>query len=186
MNALVPIEDQLKPAAGAEIAEQLHLLFSAMPMQAGSDPKTALTGYLIALQNRPLWAIEEAVKRFLRGEVAGASKKFCPRPPELAEIVADVLSPIVMAREADAKQEAEQRRKQEQVAQRTVEFSDEHRAKMKFMFAVLAKGLALQEADRVARASAFGIGTKRGIEEMMALGQEWSIPIPETMWSSVS
>lgn len=185
MNALAKIDDEFAPASGAEIAEHLHLLFSAMPMQAGSDPKTALAGYLVALQGRPAWAIEKAVTMFLRGEVDGASKKFCPRPPELAEVVGQVLSPVLDEREAKAKREAEETRRREQIASRETEFSDEHRAKMQFMFAVLRTGLALKQVDRVAEATAYKISTKRGIEEMVALGQEWGIPVPESLWRQI-
>lgn len=184
MNAVAKIDDEFVPASGAEIAEHLHLLFSAMPMQAGADPKTALSGYLIALQGRPGWAIEEAVKRFLRGEVDGASKKYCPRPPELAEIVAEVISPMVERKEAEAKKESEARRLREQIAERT-QFDDAHREKMRFMFSVLQAGLSLKQVDRVAAATARGIGTKAGIEEMMALGQEWGVSIPESLWRKI-
>lgn len=44
-------------------------------------------GYIGALQGFPIEAIAHGIRRFLRGEFEDLSKKFCPHPPELADIV---------------------------------------------------------------------------------------------------
>lgn len=48
--------------------------------------------YLIALEGVPLWALEEAYRRVLRGEAA-VSRQFMPKPPELRFLVNEVSRP---------------------------------------------------------------------------------------------
>lgn len=48
--------------------------------------------YLIALEGAPLWAVEEAYRRVLRGDAA-VSQRFMPTPPELRCLVNDISRP---------------------------------------------------------------------------------------------
>lgn len=49
---------------------------------------------MVALEGYPSWAIEAAVRKFLRGQVDGASKAFCPRPPEISAAVRSELEHV--------------------------------------------------------------------------------------------
>jgi hypothetical protein len=60
-----------------------------MPLPRGSDPAKAIFGYINALNGLPAEAIENGIRRFLRGECDEVSRKFCPHPPELAAICRD-------------------------------------------------------------------------------------------------
>ncbi len=43
-------------------------------------------------------------------------------------------------------------------------------------FAILVVGLERREVERVA------VANKRGLEDMVALAQEWRVPVPEAVW----
>lgn len=173
MQDITTTDGRLKPANGHEITEQLHLLFASLPLQAGSDPKTALSGYLIAMQGRPCWAIENAVRKFLRGEIAGASRKFCPRPPELAEAVVAEMAHVYEEIDTLRKREAVEEARRAQIAERYTVFPDEHRLRMKFNFTVLLAGMERHNPDAVANA------WNKGQAAMIDLGRAWGLPIPE-------
>lgn len=87
-------DPRLAPAGRDQMAEVLRRLWAGLPLRGGDEPKLVLVAYLAALDGYPLWAIEQAVQHFLRGEVAGQSDKFCPRPPELVAAVRAVLRPL--------------------------------------------------------------------------------------------
>lgn len=176
MNELARIDDRLIPASNAEIAEQLEILWEALPLPTGAKPEMRLTVYIMALQGWPLWAVKEAFKKFIRGEVKGASQKFCPRPPELGGAIYEIMLPY--HEEAERKRAAAiaEAKLREQLANRHSEFPPEHRVRMGFKMKVLSRGLALRQVERVAEAN------KRGIEDMIALGQEWGVPVPESLW----
>lgn len=62
-----------------------------MRFPPGVDAEKAIFGYIHALQGFPIQAIAEGIRRFLRGECEDVSRKFCPHPPELADIVRGVI-----------------------------------------------------------------------------------------------
>ncbi len=70
-------------------------LLSAFPMQAQSDTPMELrtAAYCEALADAPLWAVAEARRRILCGDVS-LGHNFAPSPPELANIVKMVLRPL--------------------------------------------------------------------------------------------
>lgn len=70
-----------------ELYEALGPLFETMPVPRGFDADKLLSGYVRAVGEFPLTAVTTAVEKFLRGEYDDFSKAFCPRPPELAEMV---------------------------------------------------------------------------------------------------
>jgi hypothetical protein len=63
-----------------------------MPLPRGTDPEKAVFGYMHALQGFPVEAIAYGIQRFLRGECEGINPRFCPHPPELANIVRGTLA----------------------------------------------------------------------------------------------
>lgn len=61
-------------------------LFTALPLPRGIDAEGLTDGYLIALEGLPLDALKSVVVKLIRG-VMPDQPKFCPRPPELAQMV---------------------------------------------------------------------------------------------------
>lgn len=78
----------------AEQTEQLNRIFRALPLRGGDEPAKMLEVYFDALDGYPVWALEQAVTRFIRGGVEKQSTQFCPRPPELARVVQSELQPV--------------------------------------------------------------------------------------------
>ena len=68
------------------MSEVLKFLFASLPLPRGTDPERAIFGYLTALSGLSLAAIENGIRKVLRGEADDVSRKFCPHPPELAAI----------------------------------------------------------------------------------------------------
>lgn len=93
-NLPTTTDPRLTPATAEQATRQLQLLFSNLPVKGGESPQAVMAGYLLAVESYPLWAIEAAVKAFLRHEVPGQSKAFCPRAPELSAAIKDVLAPV--------------------------------------------------------------------------------------------
>jgi hypothetical protein len=89
---MLSMEPRLKSATGLEIIEALNALFLSMSIQAGATKQGVLEGYVIALEGKPAWAIRDAVKAILRAEIEGLSRAFCPRAPELAGVVNDLVA----------------------------------------------------------------------------------------------
>jgi hypothetical protein len=55
------------------------------------DPDKAVTAYVAVCQGYPIEVINAAILKFLRGGFEHASKRFCPTPPELSDMLRDVL-----------------------------------------------------------------------------------------------
>jgi hypothetical protein len=64
-----------------------------MRFHPGVDPDKATFGYMQALNGFTIEAISHGIMKFLRGECEGVNPKFCPHPPELAQIVRAVVVP---------------------------------------------------------------------------------------------
>lgn len=77
------------------MAVELARLLAAFPSQQQSDTPAELrmAAYFEALEGVPAWAVGEARARILRGEVV-LDHRFCPTPPELANVVRIVLRPL--------------------------------------------------------------------------------------------
>lgn len=46
-----------------------------------------MKGYVIAVEGFPEWALGNTIRAYIRGIVAGQSRKYCPRAPELSAAV---------------------------------------------------------------------------------------------------
>jgi hypothetical protein len=64
-----------------EVKRALGILFASFPAQAMSEEtaEMRMTGFAIALDGIPAWAVQAAVKTYLQT----GSAKFAPTPPEL-------------------------------------------------------------------------------------------------------
>lgn len=145
-------------ATTAEIGEALKVLFNALPFQRGTDPQIAVLAYVEALQGLSSEAITEGVRKFLRGECDGISGKFVPTPPELARIcrTAVVPSRIPVERRVEAPQ-----------------MTRAERVRMEFKMSLLSAATGyVDRVDRLRDANA------HGLQSLVALGREWSVPVP--------
>ena len=88
------LAQHLAPASPADIGAVLALLQCAFPA-APMDPvaaKANVRAYAMALEEVPAFALEEAVRRVLKGE-AGLKGSFMPTPPQLREVANDASRP---------------------------------------------------------------------------------------------
>jgi hypothetical protein len=75
----------------------LRALFEAFPTGDRGDGMGALGTYIIAIDGYSLAAIQKAVMRLIRGEVAGVDERFLPTPAQLSKAVRyceDLLAPV--------------------------------------------------------------------------------------------
>ncbi len=64
----------------------LRPIFVSLPMPRGIDADALLAGYFVALESQPLEALQSVVIKLVKGTWS-EEVKFCPRPPELANMV---------------------------------------------------------------------------------------------------
>lgn len=64
----------------------LRPLFVSLPMPRGTDPEGLLEGYYVALDGLPLNAVQSVVTKLVKGTWS-EPVTFCPRPPELANMI---------------------------------------------------------------------------------------------------
>lgn len=58
-----------------------------------------MQAFRIALDDLPAWAVEQAVKAWLRGEVEGRSNvAFLPAPPQLRDLAKRAMAPVLAER----------------------------------------------------------------------------------------
>jgi hypothetical protein len=105
-----------------------------------------LAGYGVALAGYPRWAIANAARKFVRGEVAGQSLAFCPRPPELATVVRAEMMPVYRQVEREA-QAAAQRRDMAELRARPVP-TDASRQRVAALVADLHRDDAARGGDK--------------------------------------
>jgi hypothetical protein len=127
----------------------------------------------MGLEGLPGWAIEQTVRDFIQGKIERPARRKGALPT-VEEISAEARAYV--DKEA-SRQRAEISRK-EQLAERRSEFPEEHRERMGFKMSLLSMGLARQEVEKVAQANA------RGLDDLMALAQQWGVPIPESLFGS--
>lgn len=77
----------LAPGPASDTSNAIITLLGTFPSTGGND-KARANGFRIALEDLPAWAIEEAVKRWLRGEDGEGSENyaFAPSPPQLRRL----------------------------------------------------------------------------------------------------
>lgn len=119
MTQMTTLDPRLKPAEPQEIAEALRLLCSSLRAPDGSDTDMMLAAYGVALSGYPTWAIANAARKFVRGEIEGQSLAFCPRPPELGAAVRKEMEWVY--------REIERERRTARIARENAEFRREVR-----------------------------------------------------------
>lgn len=182
MNALATTNMRpLRAFTLDEARKPLLVLFAAYPepwADRGADraddlSNAKVSAYLMGLEGLPGWAIEQTVKEFIQGKIDRPARRKGALPT-VEEISAEAR--VHVEREG-SKQRAETARV-EQLAERKQEFPEEHRERMGFKMSVLSMGLARREVEKVAEANA------RGLDDMIVLGQQWGISVPESLWST--
>lgn len=180
MNALAPIAEQkaLIARTADESRQPLFILFAAYPepwsdkqAEKGDELMNAkVNAYLLGLDKLPRWAIHQAVTDFIQGRIERPARRrgALPTVEELA-----TEARIHIDREA-SKQRAEAVREEQSAPS---PFPEDHRLRMKFKYAVLLAGLHRKQVEKVRLAN------DRGFEDLIALAQEWRMPIPESFWS---
>lgn len=96
-------QHNLSSASPDEASNALRALLNAFPLAAHDDMRQVIGTYLMAIDGYCLAAIEKAVMRFIRGEVAGHDGKFMPTPAELGREVRyrqDLMTPPEPPRQA--------------------------------------------------------------------------------------
>lgn len=122
----------------------------------------------------PDQAIIEAAGRFRRGEVPDQNKTFAPSIAEFcteARRIAELLPYRAMAK----------------LPKPTPDYifvprdDPKTRARMGFKMAVLSASFGVKDgASRVVEAN------QRGLEDMIALGQTWGVPVPDEVWAQAN
>lgn len=81
-------EAVLAPGPAAEILEAVSPLLETFPTSSNTNSKARGMGFRIALEDLPAWCVQEAVKRWLRGEDGDGSENysFAPSPPQLRRL----------------------------------------------------------------------------------------------------
>lgn len=179
MNALVVhAQRPLRAFSVDEARKPLALLFAAYPepyqdrnATHGEELATAkVNAYMLGLEGLPAWAIEQAVCDFIQGKVDRRRKGALPTPEEVA-----AEARVHVEREG-SRQHAE-RVRAEQYAERRPIFPPEHRDRMGFKMSLLSVGLARRQVELVSQAN------ERGLDDLIALGQQWGVPVPESLFS---
>lgn len=146
--------------------QALTAMINSFP-QSAVNLKALLLTYDQALSGVPDQAIHDAAANFIAGRVSGQSLTFAP---SVAEFCSEARrTPVAAYRALPPPRRVDSWEPQPK----------EHRVRMGFKMSVLSAGLARQEVDRVAEAN------KRGLEDMIALGQEWGVVVPEEIWAQV-
>lgn len=147
-------------------------MLNAFPQQASADIRGLLLTYdedTTGIQDQ---AIIEAAQRFRRGLVASQSKTFAPSVAEFVQEARRVveLLPYRGRAQLSPPQRDDGYRREDRAT----------RVRMGFKMSVLSASFAIKNgADMVAEANA------RGLEDLIALGQQWGVPIPEELWSQL-
>lgn len=184
MNALAPTSGKLlRPLSMDEARDPLLLLFSAYPepysdKSAGQHDKmmaARVSAYMLGLEGLPGWAIEQAVKDFIQGRVERPARRK-GQLPTVEELSTEARGYV----EQEASRQRSEQLRREQLAERPSEFSDAHRTRMKFKMSLLSAAYCNphDRIDRLVEAN------RTGMDELMALAQEWKVPIPEELWSA--
>ncbi|WP_454686859.1 hypothetical protein [Agrobacterium leguminum] len=70
-----------------QVIEALNTLWITLPLRGVTDERGTLESYGFALEGNSVEAIRNTVNMLRRGEIADASKEWCPKAPKLAEYV---------------------------------------------------------------------------------------------------
>jgi hypothetical protein len=145
-------------------------LLNAFP-QSSSDPDLTLRTFEAVLKDIPAQAVIEASERFMSGLVPEQSDTFAPSPAKLA-IEARRIAGLLPYRGMKSLSKPRPYFYQEPKAGEKV--------RMGFKMSVLSASFGRKDgADMVAEANA------RGLEDLIALGQSWGVPVPEELWAQL-
>jgi len=156
----------MNQAAFAEIAAMLN----SFP-QGAQDYQALLKTYSKQLEGVSDAAIIETAERFTGGLVEGQNRTFAPSIAEFATEARRMheLLPY-RGRAALPPPKWEPYREPPRA----------EKVRMGFKMAVLSAGLGIKGGpDRVAEAN------KRGLEDMIALGQQWGVPVPDALFDQI-
>lgn len=185
MNALVTTETKpLRAFTADESRGPLMMLFAAYPEPfADRNAEHAdklfdakVSAYLLGLDGLPKWAIEHTVKDFIQGRIERPARRKGALPT-----VEEISSEARVHVDREASRQRAEKLVQEQIAERMAPpVGDAERTLMGFKMAVLSRSLGVMGGpDRVQAANRPGVAS----DELLALAQEWSVPIPESIWS---
>ncbi|MDB5608128.1 MAG: hypothetical protein JWP25_5028 [Bradyrhizobium sp.] len=132
--AMTPERD---PQSGLVASTVVSKLVLALAGKQGADLAGDAKGeaYMAAVEDVPCWAVEEAARRWYRGECGAEHNYVFPPGPAILREIAMLEKFRIMAVRRSLKDLAS--------AQPRLEFSDDHCAKMRERFAGLAKVAAL-------------------------------------------
>jgi hypothetical protein len=75
-----------------DLPRQLQMLFATVPPRAGDDVSAQLEAYAVAIDGHDLRDIDAAIRRLLRGEVAGHNPSFAPSAALLGKVVGQCMT----------------------------------------------------------------------------------------------
>lgn len=136
-----------------------------MRFPPGVDPDRAAGGYLAALHGFTLDAIVCGIRKFIRGECEGVSLKYCPHPPELAQIVRTTVVPNRIPAE----------RQLPAPFREMVQEVPGERARLRLKMPMWRHAFASGKMDQLDAANKAGFGA------MVVLAQKWGVEIPQEL-----
>jgi hypothetical protein len=146
-------------------------MLNSFPQQAATDSETLLRTYSAVLRDVSSQAITETAQRFISGDAPDQSRTFAPSVAEFVQEARRWAS-LIPYRDRPALPAP--------VRSQPHRFDDEQtRIRMGFKMNVLSAAIGLKAVDRVAEAN------RRGLEDMIALGQEFGVPVPEELFEQV-
>lgn len=80
----------LEPAKDAERRAALVAMFDLFLVPQNTNAETVVLGYMEVTQDYPAWVVQDAVRRYLHGEVEGHGGRWIPQPGELAQVCREV------------------------------------------------------------------------------------------------
>lgn len=140
-------------------------MLNAFPQSAG-DIKALMLTYEKALTGVSDQAIIEAAERYIKGDVPEQSLTFAPSIAEFVKQAKFVDGVIPMRNRPRLVHDREWKPQEDPAT----------RARMGFKMNVLSAGIAHNAVGRVSKAN------ERGLEEMVALAQEWGVTVPDEVW----
>lgn len=149
--------------------QAITAMINAFP-QSAVNLKALLLTFEQVLSGVSDQSITETATRFCSGLVEGQSRTFAPSVAEFSTEARrwDGLMPY-RNRAALPKPSRDPWTPQPK----------ENRVRMGFKMSVLSAGISLGQVERVAEAN------NRGLDDMIALGQLWGVPVPEELWQQI-
>jgi hypothetical protein len=143
-------------------------MLNSFPQGQATDQELLLRTYEAVLRDVSSEAITETAERFSGNRVTGQSDTFAPSVAQFA----------TEARRMDGLIPYRNRPRLAPPERAHHHFDDpKTRIRMGFKMSVLSAGIGLKRVDEVARANA------EGLDSLMALAQQWGVPIPEELFN---